>query len=274
MSSLLAENLSSRLPGLPQNAWGKKAWFFTVATGASQLTTACVLAMSHLEAPAVWLAVSGMAVGVGAFVVPWGRGRWPSRNRRARAAERQRLELLQALPLPARSRYLRLMVPVRRAGDLLGQPVDPCSGAGAPRRLEHLLWLYLRLLTASQQLHAASQDTAVELLEAEAAGLRGMLAEGGGNPVLRSRRAAVELIEQRLGTHRANEARQEEIACDLRRIEHHCALFLGQAAHAGSMGGVSLLIDLDLSAGSSLDLFSEASQHLLQESGQYYLEAA
>jgi hypothetical protein len=89
----------------------------------------------------------------------------------------------------------------------------------------------------------------------------------------RPRRRRVK-VGQRLSSHAANESRQEEIECDLRRIEHHCALFLAQAAQAGGMGEVSLQIDLDLSAGSTVELFSEASQLLLHESGQYYLEAA
>lgn len=249
------------------------AQLFTVATGASQLVACSVLSLGQFENAVVWLAVSGLVIGVVSFVVPGKRRRFPRLKRSAVKAARVRLAMLNALPLPARAAYHRLMISVRQAGDFLHLPVDPCSGAGAPRRLEHLLWLYLRLLTARQQLRAASRGVDVEPLEAEAAELRAALKTGGGSAVLRSRRAALELIEQRLGIHAANERRQEEIACDLRRIEHHCALFLEQAAQAGSMGEVSLLIDLDLSGGSSLDLFSDASQHLLHECDHYYAAA-
>ena len=273
MKFLPATNSYPPLLETRSKAWWKRAQLFTVATGASQLVGSTVLANGHVTGASLWLAASGLAVGAGAFVIPWGLGRLPVGGRRARAAGRQRLALLKGLPLVSRSRYHQLMRPVKRAGDLLGQTVDPCSGVGAPRRLEYLLWLYLRLLTASHQLRSAAVEVMVVELEAEAAELRTALAEGGGSAVVRSRRAALELIEQRLHSHAANENRQEEIECDLRRIEHHCALFLSQSAQAGGMAEVSLQIDLDLSAGSTIELFSEATQLLLHESGQYYLQA-
>lgn len=258
-----------------QSRGWKAAQIFTVATGASQLVACSILSLGQYENAVMWLATSGLAVGAGTFVLPWTRSRRLLRPKpQSLKAARQRLDMLQALALPARTGYHRLMISVRQAGDLLRIPVDPTSGAGAPRRLEHLLWLYLRLLTANQQLRTASRGLEAGSLEAEAAELRESLAAGRSSTAARSRRAALEVIEERLRTHAANERRQEEIACDLRRIEHHCALFLEQAAHAGSMGDVSLLIDLDLTAGASLELFSDASQHLLHDCDSYYASAA
>lgn len=274
MSSVLAENLSVRFLEQRQAAWGKQARLFTVGAGASQLITAVAMATGKLEGPAFWLAASGIAVGMGAFVIPWSRPRIPQ-NRKARQAAGHRLALLRALPACARGRYLRLMIPVKQTCGLLEITVDPVSGAGAPRRLEHLLWLYLRLLTAGHQLAIASRSVVVGQLEEEGESLQKLLLSGeDGHPVIRSRQAALDLIEQRLATHAANRKRMEEIECDLRRIEHHCALFLEQAAHAGSMGEVSFLIDLDMSGGSPVDLFSEASQQMLHDSGHYYLTGA
>lgn len=274
MSFALAENLSARSLEQRQKVWGKQARLFAVGARASQLITAVAMSTGQMEGLTLWLAGSGIVFGLGAFAIPWGRYRIPQKRKTHQAAD-QRMALLHALPVVARSRYLRLMIPVKQACGLLQLTVDPTRGAGAPRRLEHLLWLYLRLLTAGHQLAVASRGVELDQLEEEGQTIQQLLLSGGdGTPAIRSRRAALELIEQRLATYTANQKRMEEIECDLRRIEHHCALFLEQAAHAGSMGEVSFLIDLDLPAGTSLELFSEASQQMLQDSSHYYLAAS
>lgn len=187
----------------------------------------------------------------------------------ARRAHEQRLAILLRLPPRPRQRALRLVVQIRRASAMVGRTVDPATAAGAPRSLEYLLWVYLRLLGSLEILRYAMHGVQPAELESESDLLRGKIA-GNTNPAAnRSREATLGVISQRLANARHSAQRMEEIESDLARIEHQCAFLLEKAAHDGTVGGGNFAIDL-MPVGAEIPDLSDTTQTLVQEADRYY----
>ncbi len=234
-------------------------------------TILCLLGDSR--SGVLWSAGSAMGIALGSWLLtrPHNLRQLPPQrlSRAAQRAHEQRLEILLRLPPRPRQRALRLVLLISRASAMVGRTVDPATAAGAPRSLEYLLWVHLRLLTSLEVLRYAMHGIRPEELESESDLLRSRIADGTGTAAKRSREATLSVIGQRLATARRSAERMEEIESDLARIEHQCALTLEQAAHDGTAGGGNYAIDL-MPAGAEIAELSDTTQTLVQEADRYY----
>ncbi|HEY2341752.1 MAG TPA: hypothetical protein VGH90_01925 [Chthoniobacteraceae bacterium] len=163
-----------------------------------------VLALGTLGAGFVYGNLLGLIVGAAAYVIGWVYGpdlplfrRWlDRRNETARRQTEQialnefiakRTGLINQLNQPRRERYFSLAnvcQDIAKAGEEAPAD-DPFSGSGDPRqrKLEELMWTFLRLLTIEQSLEQFLEAEAhedlpglIERAEAETAKLRAEIA--------------------------------------------------------------------------------------------------
>ena len=155
-------------------------------------------------------------------------------------------QLVGSLSPTAKARYAALHDVAIQLGDLLGRRPDEVIAPG-----EHLLWLYLKLLIAGDQVHEAIKRTPDHALEQERAAIEAELAGGGLAPgVQRARVQTLDLLDQRIATARMRTGRLQEIEADLVRIEHQMALIVDRAVQDSSLSTAGYRVEL--AAASSL----------------------
>jgi len=162
------------------------------------------------------------------------------------AAECQRLALIAKLAPEARKRLTLLEQKCAKVTALeQDAQMEDFIVEGNRAAMRKLQWLYLKVLTAQQNLRAQENARSDEEIRQQILGLRNEVASDRLSPSLReSMEATLELLEQRLANSERKRQSLAETESDLTRIEALVDLAMDNAGMRGNRESISTNIEL------------------------------
>ena len=168
--------------------------------------------------------------------------------------------LQMSLPPALRDRSVRFAARVEQLLPVLRGSEDVVTRSDSADGLARLGWVHLKLLIAKAHLEAAGAAADAPKLHAQVADLRSQLKFGEMSDSAReSRKATLEMLEERLRNFSLRQCRLDEIASDLDRVEAQVDLAAERAALQSGQSLATFQIDLATRMVDDADFFGSVS---------------